>query len=66
MGLFDDLLSKATELTGMGQDAADAASQATEDVTSQAQDQIANVTEQLPTDPQDVADQIFGDQNQEK
>lgn len=66
MGLFDDILAKATELTGMGQDAADAASQATEEATSQVQDQVSNVTEQLPVDPQDAADQLFGGQNQEK
>ena len=68
MGLFDDLLGKASELTGMGQDAADAAGQAAEDITSQAGDvqgqveeQVTNVTEQLPQDPADVASQIFGD-----
>lgn len=66
MGLFDDLFQKASELTGMGQDAVDAASQATEDVTAQVQDQVQGVTEQLPTDPQDAANQIFGDNNQDQ
>lgn len=66
MGLFDDLLAKATELTGLGQDAADTASQAADEATSQIQDLTSNVTEQLPDSPQDVANQLFGDQNQEK
>ena len=68
MGLFDDLLGKASELTDMGQNAADAAGQAAEDITSQAGDiqgqveeQVASVTEQLPQDPTEVANQIFGD-----
>jgi hypothetical protein len=61
MGLFEDLLAKASELTGMGQDAAGAASQAVEDVQTQAEDHIANATEQLPQDPADVAGRIFGD-----
>lgn len=66
MGLFDDLLANVSELTGMGQDAADAASQATEEATSQMQDLTSNVTEQLPDSPQDAANQLFGDQNQEQ
>lgn len=66
MGLFDDILAKATELTGMGQDVTDTASQATEDVTSQVQEHIEGATEQIPTDPQDVADQVFGGHEQEK
>ena len=72
MGLFDDLLGQASELTGMGQDAADAAGQAAEDITSQVGDvqgqveeQVTNVTEQLPQDPTDVAGGFFGDNNQE-
>jgi hypothetical protein len=66
MGIFDDLLAKATEFTGIGQDAADAASQAAEDATSQVQDHIQGAAEQIPTDPQDVGDQLFGNNEQEK
>lgn len=72
MGLFDDILGQASELTGMGQDAADAAGQAAEDITSQVGDvqgqveeQVTNVTEQLPQDPADIAGGFFGDNNQE-
>lgn len=66
MGLFDDLLGKASDFINQGQDAADTASQATEEVTSQVQEQIQGATEQIPTDPQDAIDQVFGDQDQEK
>jgi hypothetical protein len=72
MGLFDDLLGKASELTGMGQDATDAAGQVTENVTSQVdevtgqvQEQVTNVTENLPQDPQDIINHISGDSNKE-
>jgi hypothetical protein len=71
MGLFDDLLGKASELTGIGQDAADAAGQVTETVTSQVdevtgqvQEQVTNVTENLPQDPQDILNHFSGDSNE--
>jgi gas vesicle protein len=73
MGLFDDLLGKASELTGIGQDAADAANQVTENVTSQvdevtgqAQEQVTNATENLPQDSQDIINHISGDSNEKQ
>lgn|GEM_PF-6004771 len=66
MGLFDDIFSKATEITGMGQDAADAATQAQEEVSAQAEEHLQNATEQLPENPQDAVDQILGGWDQGK
>jgi hypothetical protein len=66
MGLFDDLLGQASELTGFGQDAVDSATQAAEDAKAQVEDQVQGATEQLPQDPADIAGQFFGDKNNEK
>jgi chemotaxis response regulator CheB len=65
MGLFDDILGKATELTGMGQDAADSASQMTEEGTARVEEQATNLTENVPQDVTDAASQFFGDSNNE-
>lgn len=66
MGLFDDLLGKASELTGIGQDAADAASQAAGDLGAQAEEHITGLTEHLPQDPADIAESLFGGENEQK
>lgn len=66
MGLLDDLLSKATEFTGMSQDVADTASQATEEAQAQAQEHIENATGELPTDPQEEVNKILDGWNQDQ
>jgi hypothetical protein len=73
MGLFDNLLGKASQLNEMGQHAVDAASQAIEnlpsqlgDTTEQAKEQVTNVTENLPQDPQDIINNISGDSNEKQ
>lgn len=66
MGLFDDLLGKAQELMGGGQDAIDNATQAAGDLTGQAEEHITGLTEQLPQDPAEAASQLFGGEDQQK
>jgi hypothetical protein len=64
MGLFDDILGKVSELTSSGQDAIDSASQAAGDLQGQAEEQMTNITEQLPQDPTGITDQLFGNENE--
>lgn len=64
MGLFDDILGKVSELTNMGQDTVDSASQAAGDLQTQAEDQVTNITDQLPQDPTDITDQLLGNDNE--
>lgn len=64
MGLFDDLLGKASELTGMGQDAAEQAGQAAQDAKAQVEEQVSGITDQLPEDPTGITDQLFGNDNE--
>lgn len=66
MGLFDDILGKVTDLTGMGQDAIDGASQVADDARTQAEEHVSGLTDQLPQQPEDVVGQIFGNNDEEK
>jgi hypothetical protein len=66
MGLFDDILGKVTDLTGMGQDAADNAGQMAEDAKAQVEEHVSGITEQLPQDPTEIAGQLFGGEDEQK
>jgi hypothetical protein len=65
MGLFDNLLNKATEFVSTGKDVSDITNQVKDEVTVQTEETASGASEQIASEVTDTTDQLTDKFNKE-